>query len=137
MCERVLSGEVELRYVRTDRQIADIFTEVSGSNKWEHFSEMLGMQRLDVPHMRGRMETNTGTEEVSEEKKNETRADEEKKGAESTEEVGTSNQSKQARDILPVKSAHRADHSLYGPDETSRALLSVQHAVDSHRHCLS
>ena len=90
MCERVLSGEVELRYVRTDRQIADIFTEVSGSNKWEHFSEMLGMQRLDVPHMRGRMETNTGTEEVSEEKKNETRADEEKKGAESTEEVGKS-----------------------------------------------
>ena len=36
------------------------------------------------------METNTGTEEVSEEKKNETRADEEKKGAESTEEVGKS-----------------------------------------------
>ena len=30
VCERVLSGEVELRYVRTDRQVADIFTKALG-----------------------------------------------------------------------------------------------------------
>ena len=31
--QRVLSGEVELRYVRTDRHITDIFTKVLGSVK--------------------------------------------------------------------------------------------------------
>ena len=48
------------------------------------------MQRLDVPHLRVRTETCTGTEEVAREKKNETREDKEKKGSESIEEVDTS-----------------------------------------------
>ena len=40
--EWVLSGEVELRYVRTDRQVADIFTKA------------LSIQHLDMSHLRGR-----------------------------------------------------------------------------------
>ena len=52
--ERVLSGEVELRYVRTDRHVAGIFTKALGTDKLQHFSEMLGIQHLDVPHLRGR-----------------------------------------------------------------------------------
>ena len=48
------------------------------------------MQRLNVSHLRGRTETCTGAEEVDSEKKNETGADKEKKAAESTEEVCTS-----------------------------------------------
>ena len=51
--ERVLSGEVELRYVRTDLQVADIFTKALGSDKLQHFSEMLGLQHLDTPQLRG------------------------------------------------------------------------------------
>ena len=41
--ERVLSGEDELRYVQTDRQVADIFTKPLGSDKLQHFTEMLGV----------------------------------------------------------------------------------------------
>ena len=52
--ERVLSDEVELRYVQTDRQVANIFNKALGSDKLQHFSEMLGVQCLDVPHLRGR-----------------------------------------------------------------------------------
>ena len=62
--ERVLSGEVELRYVQTDRQVANIFNKALGSDKLQHFSEMLGVQRLDVPHLRGGTETSTDTEEA-------------------------------------------------------------------------
>ena len=52
--EQVLSGEVELRYVRTDRQVVEIFTKVLGSDKLHHFSEMLGLQHLKVMYLRGR-----------------------------------------------------------------------------------
>ena len=59
----------------TDRQVSDIFTKALGSGKVQHFSEMLGLQHLDVPHLRGRTETGGATEE---------------KEVELTEEVGTS-----------------------------------------------
>ena len=59
--ERVMSGEVKLQYVRTDRQIADIFTKPLESDKLQHFSEMLGLQHLDMLHLRGR--TGKGTKE--------------------------------------------------------------------------
>ena len=55
MHERVLSGEVNLRYVHVDRQVADIFTKALGLDKLQHFSEMLGLQHLDMLH-RGRMD---------------------------------------------------------------------------------
>ena len=54
MHEQVLSREVELRYIRTDRQVSDIFTKPLGSHKLQSFSKMLGLQHLDVPHLRGR-----------------------------------------------------------------------------------
>jgi hypothetical protein len=54
VCERVLSGEVELQYVPTDRQTADIFTKPLGLDKLRQFSGALGLHNLDVPNLRGR-----------------------------------------------------------------------------------
>jgi hypothetical protein len=53
--ERDLSGEVELKHVPTDRQIADIFTKPLGLDKWQ-FSGALGLRHLDMPNLRGRVE---------------------------------------------------------------------------------
>ena len=91
--ERVLSGEVELRYVHTDRQVADIFTKPLGSDKLQHFTEMLGVQHLDVPHLRGRSK-GKGKETVEPVGKSRTGrgGDKKKNEAESTKEVGTSEQ---------------------------------------------
>ena len=55
--ERVLSGEVELQYVPTDRQTADIFTKPLGLDKLWQFSGALGLRHLDVPNLRGRTVT--------------------------------------------------------------------------------
>ena len=52
--ECFLSGEVELAYVLTDRQTADIFTKPLGLNKLRKFSGVLGLRHLDVPNLRGR-----------------------------------------------------------------------------------
>jgi hypothetical protein len=53
--ERVLSsGEVELKHVPTDRQVADIFTKAVGLDKLRQFSGALGLRHLDVPNLRGR-----------------------------------------------------------------------------------
>ena len=52
--QRVLSGEVELEYVPTDRKTADIFTKPLGLDKLRQFSGALGLCHLDVPHLRGR-----------------------------------------------------------------------------------
>ena len=52
--ECVLSGEVELLYVPTDRQVAEIFTKPLGLDKLRHFSSEVGLQRLDVPTLRRR-----------------------------------------------------------------------------------
>ena len=54
--ERVLSGEVELTHVSTDRQIADIFTKPHGLDKLRHFSGELGLRQFDTPNSRGRKE---------------------------------------------------------------------------------
>jgi hypothetical protein len=54
--ERVLSGEVELTHVPTNRQIADIFTKPLGFDKLRQFSGALGLRHLDVPNLRGRVE---------------------------------------------------------------------------------
>jgi hypothetical protein len=52
--ERVLSGELELRHVPTDRQVADIFTKALGLDKLRQFSGALGLHHLNVPNLRGR-----------------------------------------------------------------------------------
>ena len=52
--ERVLSSEVELAFVPTDRQNALIFTKPLGVDKLRKFSGALGLRLLDVPNLRGR-----------------------------------------------------------------------------------
>jgi hypothetical protein len=52
--KHVLCGEVELQYVPTDRQTADIFTKPLGLDKLRQFSGALGLRHLDVPNLRGR-----------------------------------------------------------------------------------
>ena len=52
--KRVLSGEVELIYVPTNRQTADIFTKPLGLDKLRQLSGVVGLQHLDVPNLRGR-----------------------------------------------------------------------------------
>jgi hypothetical protein len=54
--ERVLSREMELKHVPTDRQVADIFTKPLGLDKLRQFSGALGLRHLDVPNLRGRVE---------------------------------------------------------------------------------
>ena len=54
--ECIISGEVELKHVRTDQQIVNIFTKPLGVDKLHHFSEMLAIQHLNVPHLRVRAE---------------------------------------------------------------------------------
>jgi hypothetical protein len=68
--ERVLSGKVELRYVPTDRQTADIFTKPLGLDKLRQFSGVLGLRHLDVPNLRGRNDqTDQGGRKEQERKK--------------------------------------------------------------------
>ena len=45
--ERVLSGEVKLQYVSTDRQNADIFTKPLGLDKLQQFLGVLGLHHLE------------------------------------------------------------------------------------------
>ena len=52
--------------------MADIFTKPLGFDKLQHFSIMLGLQHLDVPHLRGRADKGSGSrsrEEVESEPK--------------------------------------------------------------------
>ena len=60
MCELVLHGEVELQYVPTDRQVINVFTKPFKLNKLQQFFGMLGLQRLNLPNLRGRVEERLG-----------------------------------------------------------------------------
>ena len=64
LCEHVLSSEVELVYVLTDRQVANIFTKPLGLDKLRQFSGMLGIQRLNMPNLRQRSEAEKERDEV-------------------------------------------------------------------------
>ena len=61
--ERVHSSEVELQYVPTDRQTADIFTKPLGLDKLQQFSGALVLHHLDVPNLRGSEALNEHTRE--------------------------------------------------------------------------
>ena len=41
--EKVLRGEINMKYVRTEDQVADIFTKRVSGVKFEHFRRQLGM----------------------------------------------------------------------------------------------
>ena len=53
VCKRVLSGEVELAYVSTNWQMVDILNKPLGLGQLHHILDLLGLQHLDVPHLRG------------------------------------------------------------------------------------
>ena len=52
--EHVLSSEMELIYVLTDQQVANIFTKPLILDKLWQLSNMLGLQHLDLLNLRGR-----------------------------------------------------------------------------------
>ena len=52
--ELVFFGEVEMVYVPTDWQTADIFTKPLRLDKLRQFSGVLELQHIDVPNLRGR-----------------------------------------------------------------------------------
>ena len=60
--ERVFSSEVELQYFPTDRQVPDIFTKPLGLDKLQQFSGALGLRHLNVPNLRGRVQSRRTTE---------------------------------------------------------------------------
>ncbi|MCO5579998.1 hypothetical protein L7F22_033864 [Adiantum nelumboides] len=44
--ERVLDGSIDLTFVRTDEQVANIFTKALGAEKLQQFRVMLGVREL-------------------------------------------------------------------------------------------
>jgi hypothetical protein len=58
--EKVLAGEIDLTYVSTDNQVADIFTKVLGVEKHHRFRSMLGVMELEL-NLRGSVEMSSST----------------------------------------------------------------------------
>ena len=46
--EKVIEGEVDLQYVSTNEQVADIFTKGLSIEKHAHFKDMLGVLSIDM-----------------------------------------------------------------------------------------
>jgi hypothetical protein len=55
-----LAGEINLIYVSTEDQVADIFTKVLGAEKHRRFCSMLGMMELELS-LRGSVEMSSST----------------------------------------------------------------------------
>ena len=58
--ERVLDGDIDLTYVRTDEQVADIFTKPLGAEKLWRFRAMLGVQEMALS-LRGSVEISSSS----------------------------------------------------------------------------
>ena len=58
--EKVLSSDIDLVYVNTEEQVADIFTKALGAEKLQRFRVMLGVQELDLSS-RGSVEMSSST----------------------------------------------------------------------------
>jgi hypothetical protein len=58
--EKVLAGEIDLIYVNTEDQVADIFIKVVGAKKHRRFYSMLGMMELELS-LRGSVEMSSST----------------------------------------------------------------------------
>ena len=59
--ERVLDGDIDLTYVRTDEHVADIFTKVLGAEKLRRrFRAMLGVQEMEL-RFRGSVEISSSS----------------------------------------------------------------------------
>ncbi len=57
--EKVLASEIDLIYVSTEDQVADIFTKVLGTEKHRRFHSMLGVE-LEL-NLRGSVEMSSST----------------------------------------------------------------------------
>ena len=53
--ERVLAGDIDLVYVSTEEQVADIFTKALGAEKLRRFRTMLGVREMELS-LRGSVE---------------------------------------------------------------------------------
>ncbi len=58
--EKVLASEIDLIYVSTEDQVADIFTKVLGTEKHRRFCSMLGVMELELS-LRGNVEMSSST----------------------------------------------------------------------------
>ena len=58
--ERVLDGNIDLTYVRTDEQVADIFTKALGAEKLRQFRAILGVREMALS-LRGSVEISSST----------------------------------------------------------------------------
>ena len=57
--EQVLAGDIDLVYVGTEEQVADIFTKALGAEKLRRFRTMLGL--LEMSSSRGSVEMSSST----------------------------------------------------------------------------
>ena len=57
--ERVLTGDIDLIYVSTEEQMADIFTKALGAEKLRHFWTMIGL--CEMQSSRGSVEMSSST----------------------------------------------------------------------------
>ena len=55
--ERILAGDIDLQYVGTSVQVADIFTKALGLDKLRQFSVDLGLRPLDMLSLGGSTST--------------------------------------------------------------------------------
>ena len=61
--EKVLAGEVDLVYVSTEEQVADIFRKALGTKKIHRFMILLGVLERDLS-LRGSVEISSSTPDV-------------------------------------------------------------------------
>ena len=58
--EKVLAGEIDLAYVSTHEQIADIFTKALGAEKLQMFRSLLGVAEMELS-LRGSVDMASST----------------------------------------------------------------------------
>ena len=62
--EKVLAGEIDLVYVSTEEQVADIFTKALGTEKLRRFRSFLGVLEMDLS-LRGSVEISSSSPDIS------------------------------------------------------------------------
>ena len=58
--EKVLSKEIDLEYVNTEEQVADIFTKALGTEKLQMFRSLLGVAEMELS-LRGSVDMASST----------------------------------------------------------------------------
>ena len=62
--EKVLAGEIDLVYVSTEEQVADIFMKALGTEKLRRFRSLLGVLEMDLS-LRGSVEISSSSPDIS------------------------------------------------------------------------